>query len=184
MPAERRNFHDRLEGVIYWNSSFATAYFDDTEAYHRQCLEFANRLETERVLSVSSDFVHNELAFVFIRDALLAEARRTGQHWRDVYRHRSDIVIATMPQAQVNRAELNRLTLLLPVPDTVQNRAFQLMEAYALLPTDAYHVAIALDAGVSAFVSLDEDLLRVDGIIVYTCLPQPVVAGRHPSAPR
>jgi hypothetical protein len=35
----------------------------------------------------------------------------------------------------------------------------------------AYHAAIALDAGVNACVSLDEDLRRVDGLIVYTCWP-------------
>ncbi|MCS7193257.1 MAG: PIN domain-containing protein [Armatimonadetes bacterium] len=44
------------------------------------------------------------------------------------------------------------------------------MRRYNLLPTDAYHVAVALDAGVNSFVSLDEDLLNVDSIIVYTCL--------------
>lgn len=45
------------------------------------------------------------------------------------------------------------------------------MKDYALLPTDAYHIAIALDTDVNAFVSLNEDPLRVDDIIVYTCLP-------------
>jgi predicted nucleic acid-binding protein len=44
------------------------------------------------------------------------------------------------------------------------------MRHYNLLPTDAYHVAVAVDAGVNAFASLDEDLLAVDGIAVYTCL--------------
>jgi predicted nucleic acid-binding protein len=42
------------------------------------------------------------------------------------------------------------------------------MHRYSLLPTDAYHIATALGHGVHAFASLDEDFLRVDGIIVYT----------------
>jgi predicted nucleic acid-binding protein len=42
------------------------------------------------------------------------------------------------------------------------------MHQYSLLPTDAYHVATALDHGINAFASLDDDFLRVDGIIVYT----------------
>jgi len=76
-----------------------------------------------------------------------------------------------MPQVNANRTELDRLTLQLPLPETVKVRAFQLMQSHALLPTDAYHLATALEAGVNAFVSLDEDFLRVDGIIVYTCQP-------------
>jgi predicted nucleic acid-binding protein len=171
MPAERRSFADPLEPVVYWDTSFAIARLRVNHPYHAEALNFAHRLDAEAILSTSSDFVHNELAFVVIRDALMAEGRRTGQYWRDVYRQRLDLVIATLPQVQANRAELNRLTLSLPVPETVQDRAFQLMEAYALLPTDAYHAAIALDAGVNTCVSLDEDLRRVDGLIVYTCLP-------------
>ncbi len=53
----------------------------------------------------------------------------------------------------------------------VQARAFDLMRQHALLPTDACHIAVALEAGINAFATLDEDFLRVDGIIVYTCLP-------------
>jgi len=45
------------------------------------------------------------------------------------------------------------------------------MRDFHLLPTDAYHIAVALDAGVNTFASLDEHFLRVDDIIVYTCLP-------------
>jgi predicted nucleic acid-binding protein len=40
-----------------------------------------------------------------------------------------------------------------------------------LLPTDAYHIAVGLESGVKAFATLDPDFLRVDEIIVYTCLP-------------
>jgi predicted nucleic acid-binding protein len=127
-------------------------------------------LEREDILSVSSDLVHNEVAFHALKAPLVAEARRAGLRWQEVCRRRPDLVLAAMPQVQAQRAELNRMTLFLPIPDTVQGLAFELMEAYALLPTDAYHVAIALDAGVNALVSLDEDLLRVDGLIVYTCL--------------
>ncbi len=171
MPAQRRTFHDPLESAIYWDSSFAIAYIDDRHHYHAECLDFFRRLDAAQVLSVSSDFVHNEVAFYTMRDALVAEARRTGQRWQEVYRQRPDLVIATMPQVQAHRAELDRMTLVLPMTDPARDRAFQLMQDYALLPTDAYHLAVALDAGANAFVSLDEDLLRVDGIIVFTCLP-------------
>jgi predicted nucleic acid-binding protein len=171
MAAERRSFHDPLESIIYWDASFAVAHFLDTQSYHTECVAFRHRLEAEGILSVSSDFTHNELAFRVIQSALAAEGRRTGQPWHVVYRQHPDLVLATMPQVNANRTELDRLTLQLPLPETVKVRAFQLMQGYALLPTDAYHLATALEAGVNAFVSLDEDFLRVDGIIVYTCRP-------------
>jgi predicted nucleic acid-binding protein len=62
------------------------------------------------------------------------------------------------------------VTINLPTREGVKERAFQLMRDFAFLPTDAYHLAIALDAGINVFASFDEDFLRMDGIIVYTCL--------------
>jgi predicted nucleic acid-binding protein len=45
--------------------------------------------------------------------------------------------------------------------------AFWLMERFNLLPTDAFHIAIAQSFGIKAIVSLDPDFTRVGGIIVY-----------------
>ncbi len=171
MPAERRTFLDPLESFIYWDASFAIGYFDDTHRFHAECLDFRNRMDREGTISVSSVFTRNELAFHMIRSALDDEARRTGQRWQDVRQQRPDIVTATMPKVLANRAELNRLTLPLALTDAAEDRAFDLMRDYALLPTDAYHIAIALNEGVTALATLDADFLRVDGIIVYTCLP-------------
>jgi predicted nucleic acid-binding protein len=41
------------------------------------------------------------------------------------------------------------------------------MERFNLLPTDAFHIAIAQSFGIKAIVSLDPDFTRVGGIIVY-----------------
>jgi len=59
----------------------------------------------------------------------------------------------------------------LPIDERITESLAPLITDYQILPTDAYHIAIALDSGVNSFVSLDEDFLCVDGIIVYTCLP-------------
>ena len=124
MPAERRSFKDEIEPLIYWDATFTIAFFVLEDRFHDECVAFKNRLDEEGKVPAVSDFVYNELAFYLVRNALTAEARRRGQHWRN----------------------------------------------YALLPTDAYHIAIALDAGVNAFATVDADFLNVDGIIVYTCL--------------
>ena len=171
MPAERRNFGNPIEAVLYWDATYAIATLDETEAYHSDCANFYERLEKESVLSVASDLVYNELAFHRIKAALTIEGIRTNQHWLDVKRNRPDFIATIMPDVESKKAELDCMVLKLSIGNAVTERAFQLMRDYSLLPTDAYHIAVALDAGVNCFVSLDGDFLRVNDIIVYTCLP-------------
>ncbi len=168
--AERRNFHDPLEPVVYLNSSFVIACWDDRDPFHFESQAFLRRMQAEGIVLVISDFTYNEVAFYILRQALLREARRTGQRWEDVLRTVPQVFQAAMDEAETVKAELDRSTIYLPTSEGAKDLAFTLMRRYNLLPTDAYHVAVALDAGVIAFVSLDEDLLSVDGIAVYTCL--------------
>jgi len=167
--AERRNFHDALEPIVYLNSSFVIAHCDRGDPFHLECRDFFDRLQAEGVICVVSDFVYNEVAFYILRQALMREARRTGQRWEDVLRVAPHVFQEAMNRVETVRADLERRTIALPITENVRDLAFTLMRQYNLLPTDAYHIAVALDAGVSAFVSLDEDLLAVDGIAVYTC---------------
>ncbi|MFA0740741.1 MAG: hypothetical protein DFNUSKGM_000848 [Candidatus Fervidibacter sacchari] len=165
--AERRNFRDTLEPIIYLNSSFVIAHCDRGDPFHLECRDFFGRLQAEGTICVVSDFVYNEVAFYILRQALMREARRTGQRWEDVLRVAPHVFQEAMNRVEIVRADLEQRTFALPVTETTRDLAFTLMRQYNLLPTDAYHVAVALDAGVSALVSLDEDLLAVDGIIVY-----------------
>jgi len=165
--AERRNFRDTLEPIIYLNSSFVIAHCDRGDPFHLECRDFFGRLQTEGTICVVSDFVYNEVAFYILRQALMREARRTGQRWEDVLRIAPHVFQEAMNRVEIIRADLEQRTLALPVTETARDLAFTLMRQYNLLPTDAYHVAVALDAGVSALASLDEDLLAVDGIVVY-----------------
>ncbi|MBM3238451.1 PIN domain-containing protein [Candidatus Poribacteria bacterium] len=171
MATEKRNFHEALEPVLYWDATFAIARLVDAERYHSECLAFEGRLQAGSILSVVSEFVHNELAFFLVKTALTEKGRTTGEHWLDVKRNRLNVIPAAVPEVEAKQMELDRMTLKLPFSETITEQTRQLMRCYSLLPTDAYHIAIALSAGVNAFVCLDEDFLRVDGIIVYTCLP-------------
>jgi len=166
--AERRNFHDILEPIVYLNSSFVIALRARRDPFHHECRIFFDRLQAEGVVCVVSDFVYNEVAFYILRRSLLREAQRTGQRWEDVLRTVPYVFQTAMNEVEVVKAEIDRSTVYLPTSESVKDLAFTLMRQYNLLPTDAYHVAVALDAGVSAFVSLDEDLLAVDGNAVYT----------------
>ena len=170
MPAQRHTFDSAVEGLIYWDTTFTIAFFEDIHRYHRECLDFARRLERESVLSLSSDFTQNELAFHIMKSALTVGGERTGRYWLDVKRENPELLLATIPIVEARRVELDRLTLQLPIGESVKPHAFALMRRYPLLPTDAYHIATALESGVTAFATLDADFLQVDGTIVYTCV--------------
>jgi predicted nucleic acid-binding protein len=167
----RRSFADRLEPLIYWDTTFALSVRIDTERFHAECVAFRNRLDAEGVVSVVSDFVYDELAFVLMKRSLLAEARRVGKRWMDIHNEHPEFLATVYHEIQTIKTDLEVATLKLTVSDAVTDKAFQLMRNFHLLPTDAYHSAVALDAGVNTFASLDEHFLRVDDIIVYTCLP-------------
>jgi len=169
MAAIKRSFDDILEPILYWDASFAIARAVDTEPYHDECVDFRNRLETEGILSTVSDFVYDELAFFLAKRALEAEGKRSG--WRNVMRTQPNFINEIMPEVLVKTNELDDMTLWIPSNEEVKNKAFQLMQNYSILPTDAFHIATALSHGVTAFATLDEDFLKVDGVTVYNCLP-------------
>jgi predicted nucleic acid-binding protein len=173
MPAERRNFNDRLSPIIYWDATFSIAFTDKTHGAHDDCRAFALRLEAEGSLSVASDFTYNELAFFAIRRRLAAEGRRHGLHWAELYKAQPDALQLAVPDMDAAIAALDAATLHLATPTSVRDSALQLIREFNLLPTDAYHIAVALEADVNTFVTLDEDFLRVDGIIVYTTTSPP-----------
>jgi len=160
-----------LESVIYWDASFCISLTVESQPYHYECDVFQQRLEVEGTLAVVSDFSYNELAFFLIKNALTVEGRRLRKTWQQVYEDHTEFVTAIMPDVRGKMAEIEIATLQLPITEQVRERAITLMETYGLLPTDAYHIAVGLESGVKAFASLDLDFLRVDGIIVYTCLP-------------
>jgi predicted nucleic acid-binding protein len=171
MSASKRSFTDALESIIYWDASYSISFYVEAEQYNDECVAFQKRLKAERILSVVSDFVYDELSFFLIRQGLTKEGKRTGQHWLDVKKSQPDFISRIMPDVKVKTNELNDMTLWLPTSEQVKEKAFQLMSDYSLLPTDAFHIATALEHGINNFATLDEDFLRVDGIIVYTCLP-------------
>ncbi|MFQ6043498.1 MAG: type II toxin-antitoxin system VapC family toxin, partial [Candidatus Poribacteria bacterium] len=160
-----------LEPIIYWDASYAIAYSVDTEPYHDKCVDFRNRLEAGGILSIAGDFVYDELAFFLVRKSLEAEGRISGQYWRNVMRTQPNFVSTIMPDVLMKTNELDEMTLWLPSNENVKEEAFQLMQSYSILPTDAFHIAVALSHGVTAFATLDADFLKVDDITVYTCLP-------------
>ena len=171
MSVSKKSFTDDvMESIIYWDASYAISCLVETEQYYDECVAFQKRLKAEGILSVSSDFVYDELSFFLIRQALTKEGRRTGQHWLDVKKSQPDFISKIMPNVEVKTDELNDMTLWLPTSEQVKGKAFQLLSDFSLLPTDAFHIATALEHGVNSFVTLDDDFLSVDGIVVYTCL--------------
>lgn len=172
MPAIRRSFTEPLEAIIYLDATFAIAGLESSEPYYAECAAFRERMQKESVLCVVSDFVYNELAFQRIKIPLVAEARRTGRSWLEVKRSQPHLIALAMSDVDTKKSELDQFALKISIADAVTASAFRLMRDYSLLPTDAYHIATALESGVNAFATLDNDFLLVNGIICYTCLPR------------
>ncbi len=59
--AERRNFNDALEPIVYLNSSFVIAQCSLHDPFHHECEAFFHRLQMGGVICVVSDFTYNEL---------------------------------------------------------------------------------------------------------------------------
>jgi predicted nucleic acid-binding protein len=114
--------------------------------------------------------VYDETAFIWLKRELVKAGRPLGLHWLDMKNRQPNLVGQAMRDFKGKKVDLEELTLKLPIVDEVTNLAFDLMEQFDLLPTDAYHIATALSSEVTAFVTVDEDFLRVDGIEVYTAL--------------
>ena len=91
----------------------------------------------------------------------------------EVFRQQNPAILAHSYNEIVRiRADIKDDCEITAVPDTnLTDAAFDLIRDYHLRPTDAYHISTAQAYDITAFVSVDRDFLRVDGITVYTCLP-------------
>lgn len=172
MSANKLNFDAKLPEIIYWDTSFVHVCLigESTEPYYTECQNFQARLKSEGVLSVVSDFVYDETAFIWVKRELVKAGQPLRLHWLDMKDKQPNLIGQAMRDFREKKADLEALTLKLPITDKVTILAFDLMEQFDLLPTDAYHIATALSSEVTAFVTIDEDFLRVDGIEVYTTL--------------
>ncbi|MFN4179405.1 MAG: type II toxin-antitoxin system VapC family toxin [Armatimonadota bacterium] len=200
MPAEVRSFYDPLVPFIYWDASFSIALHSVNHSHHQVCQAFAYRCMEEGATCFISDWVLNEVAFYFIRTHLEELGRERGLYWLELYRLDPSAVDSIVTEIRSVFDELYGLTIWLPslgdrfyhllsqidLPAhqaiqsaasialaknaALSDEALELMTRYRLLPTDAYHIAVALTHGIRAFATLDPDFLRVDGIIVFTSL--------------
>jgi predicted nucleic acid-binding protein len=172
VSANKLNFDAELPEIIYWDTSFVHVCLigESTEPYYTECQDFRARLKSEGVLSVVSDFVYDEIAFIWIKRELVKTVQSLGLHWLNVKDQQTNLISQAMQNFKMRKVDLEALTLKLPIVDEVTDFAFDLMERFYILPTDAYHIATALLSEVTAFVTLDEDFLRVDGIEIYTVL--------------
>jgi len=89
-----------LEPLIYWDTTFAFTAFSAKEPFHAECVAFRRRLDAEGVVSVVSDFVYDELAFVLMKRSLIAEAKRVGKQWMDVYNEHPFFLSIVYPEIQ------------------------------------------------------------------------------------
>ena len=57
MSSKRRSFDEKLEPLIYWDTTFAFTAFSAIEPFHAECVAFRKRLDAEGVGERSEHFL-------------------------------------------------------------------------------------------------------------------------------
>lgn len=184
MPANHRMFnHPDLAGLFYCDTSYlAGMYLPDSRTYQRfhfECEAFQRRLyAAPDVICVTSDWAINEIIHLVQQEQLSRDCQQFNAlhstHLNPEEFRRQDPSVLAHSWAEIVRilAHINRACEVITIPSTgLTDAALDLIRAFHLRPTDAYHIATAQSYDIRNFVSIDRDFLRVDGITVYTCLP-------------
>jgi len=183
MAAIHRMFnHPDLAGWLYCDTSYlAGMYLPASRTYqrfHPECAIFQRRLYAATdALCVTSDWALNEVIYLIQQEQLARDCQQFnvlhGTYLNpEEFRRRNPAVLAHSWDEIVQiRAHINRACEIVAIPNTgLTDTALDLIRDFHLRPTDAYHIATAQAYGITNFVSIDRDFLRVDGITVYTCL--------------
>jgi len=129
------------------------------------------------IIPVTSDWGLNESVHLVIQNCLRQETDAYNtQHHTNVsvaqFRRQTPLIISRFLNEINNiRQTIEAVCEILPTEISAKNLAFDIINRYYLLPTDAYHVAVAQSYGITSIATIDRDFLRVDGIEVFTCLP-------------
>jgi len=172
--------HPDLTGLFYCDTSYlAGIYLPASRTYqlfHNDCESFQQRLFNEPdVLCVTSDWALNEIAFLTQQEQLTRDCREyNALHGTrltpEAFRRQNPTVLAnSWDEITRVRADIERGCEII-ANTGLTDAAFDLIRDFHLRPTDAYHIATAFAYGITDFVTIDRDFLRVDGIVVYTCL--------------
>jgi predicted nucleic acid-binding protein len=183
MPAIHRTFnHPDLAGLLYCDTSYLTGvYLPSSRTYqlfHAECDAFQRCIFNELdALCVTSDWALNEVAYLIQQEQLARDCQQFNALHGTVltpeeFRRQNPAVLAHSWDEIVRiRADIEDDCEIVAIPNTgLTEAAFNLIHDFHLRPTDAYHIATAQAYDITAFVSIDRDFLRVDGITVYTCL--------------
>ena len=137
MSANKLSFDAKLPEIIYWDTSFVHVCLigEPTEPYYTECQDFQARLKNDGVLSVVSDFVYDELAFIWVKRELAKAGRPLGLYWLDVKNKKPNLIGQAMQDFKIRKTDLEALTLKLPIVDEVTNLAFDLNEFVCLFPS-------------------------------------------------
>lgn len=163
------NFESLPPRVAYVGPSFLLNILVDEAKFHKQCIEYKNKLRDRRILLFLSNLGLDEIWYVLIK--LQAIKEHNIKSWQKY--------LTKHPEAIKKYANfISKITLtILEIPNLhiIEISAEQTLEAlsfikrYGLLPRDAIHAAATLLSGIGNIITTDKAFNTVNEINIYTC---------------
>jgi len=175
-PRTIYSFQDPPPDLAYLDASFILNLVVQESAFHNECLDFAKRLEAANSILVLSNLGLDETWFVLLRVQAVQEHGERG--WLSFLRENPEKVRAYTFRLEEVTQQILRIPNLLWIELTTNQslQALTLMKRYGLLPRDALHATLVIDAGIGTLITTDADFARVEGITLYTCNPRALTA--------
>lgn len=163
------SFNSLPSHVAYIDPSFLLNILVEKARFHKQCVEYKDRLKSERLLLFLSNLGLDEIWYVLIKLQAIKEHGIKG--WQKY--------LNKHPEAVRKYADLlSKITsTILEIPNLhlIEISAEQTLEAlslikrYGLLPRDAIHLAAATLSNIGNIITTDKDFNIVTDINIYTC---------------
>lgn len=173
MSAQVLDFDAPLPPLLYWDASFLVHATYPAGRYHRACYAFLERLSSAGdTLSYISMLALDETVFALIRLRVAEDYPERG-FW-DVYRENPAVIQPYLGElrALVDRLSVDPRIRLVGIERADMPTTLDYMDAHALLPRDAMHLAVMTRLGIDSLVTTDDDFLAVDGLRLFTSNPR------------
>lgn len=162
-----------LPEIIFFDTNFI---FDLLVQKKRKCVKFFDDLVMAKSIItytplVIQEYVHIRARAHLRKQAVLNSLRRND--WGKLYKKQPELIKPAIVEATNTFNNFDKIPnvhcINFDLNKAITDSACMLMQTHFLLPMDAFHIASALNEGITAFATTDKDFLRVSDIQVYFC---------------
>ena len=163
------SFDSLPPGVAYIDPSFLLNILIEEAKFHKQCVEYKNKLKTKHTVLFLSNLGLDEIWYVLLKLQTIKEHGSKG--WQKY--------LNKHPETVKKYADLlSKITsVILEIPNLylIEISAEQSLEAlsfikrYGLLPRDAIHLTATILSDIGNFITTDKAFNVITDINIYTC---------------